>query len=218
MGNGDIGDRRRAKMLAMENRPVVRHARFENHMVTEGLLEGAAKGENPATTHVELPVNLTLLIGGLSRVRSLSEEQRHAAARYRTLYEGSMIGAAGAIDYTQPRVDVSGKATNPADGGIDARRRYADAVQVLGLTRSGLFEQVVCHDMSVRELARRLGEGCGDQARQRAKGVLVEALDTLVDHFGLIVKPGRPKVRRDGAVAVDWSLPVSDIDGDDSAR
>ncbi len=201
-------------MLAAEmHRPVVEVRTVENPMLTEGLIEGAAQGELRIVRAYAAPVNVTLLIGGLSRVKGLSDEQREAASRYRSYYEGSLIGAAGAIDYSQPRVDVSGKATNPADGGMDARRRYADAVQALGPFQSSLVENVVCHEMSVRDLARRLGVAPGGRSGERVKAQVLDAVDRLVEHFGLIARPGREgRVRRlREAVPVEWGLGASGV-------
>lgn len=187
--------------------PLLSYREFENHMLTEGLRDAAEAGEVRAQRKVTLAVNLRLLVGGLARVTGLSEAQLGAAAEYRRLFEASLIGAAGATDYAQPMVDTSAKATNPADGGIDARRRYAEAVRRLGMVASSLVEQVVCHEMSIRAVARAVEGNDGDQARQRVLCRIRAALDVLVKHFGLLPQ-GRDGVRADGPRAGDWSLPV----------
>lgn len=206
--------RTKAQALA-EHGPVVEKRRFENHLATEGLKDGAASGENRVTTHVELDVNMRLLIGGLARIEArLSEEQKQAAARFRALYDGAMIGGARATDYSQPMVDTSAKATNPADGGIDARRRYAEAVRELGMLGSSIVEKVVCHEMSFRDLARSLGEPGGGRASRQVQQRVLCQIDRLVDHFGLVPKPGPPRMRfageRPWVVGASEDGPVDD--------
>lgn len=124
------------------------------------------------------------LIGGLARI-GRTEAQTLAAARYRGLFERSQIGGAKATDYSAVRVDTSaGSVDLVFEIGEDARREYRRAVQRLGLWRSSIVEQVVCHDMSLRKVARAVEDGDGGAAQERVKAVVLDGVDSLVDLFG----------------------------------
>lgn len=159
-----------------------------------------ADGRRIPAGKIEVSVNMALLIGGLSRVKGLDEAERLAAARYRALFEGAMIGGARALDYGAVRVDTSGPSAGAAfETGEDARRAYSMAAQRLGMVASRLVEQVVCHNMSLRAVARSAGEGEGAAARERVTERLLSAVDLLADHFGYTGSaPQRTPMRRDG--------------------
>lgn len=134
---------------------------------------------------IEVDVKLSTLIGGLARIEDRTEEQTLAAARYRGLFERSQLGGARAIDYSDVRVDSSSGSLNLVfEIGEDARREYRRAVQRLGMIRSSLVENVVCHDMSMRRVARVLEHGDGGAAQGRVRAELLSAVDVLVDLFG----------------------------------
>lgn len=156
---------------------------------------------------IEADVNLATMIGGLARVKDVSEAQKHAAARLRGLYERSLIGAARAIDYAAVRVDVSGVTrSDDVDRGLDARAEYETAVKRLGAIHASLVLPAVLEDQSLRALARRVGEGQGGAAIERVKVRLLEGVDVLVRHFGFGGAPaGRGKVRADGDVPLMFS-------------
>ncbi len=140
-------------------------------------------------------VKLTTLVGGLARIKDRTDAQVLAAARYRGLYDRIQIGGAKAIDYTAVRVDTS---AGPVDlvlsMGDEARREYRLAVQALGLGRSLLVERVVCHDASMRELARAIDGDDGGAAQARARRAVLDAVDELVEHFGYGAAHARHRV------------------------
>jgi len=155
---------------------------------------------------IEVDRNMAILIGGLFRVKSRSEIQTLAAARYRDVYETAQLGGAKAIDYSVTRVDSSGSAQAAiADMGEDARRLYGVAVRALGPFKSSLIERVVCDGMSIREVARRVEGNEGDAARQRITGHLLLALDEAAELLGVGQGRRRGRLQGSGAqVHVDW--------------
>ncbi len=176
----------------------------DNPMRTDGTLEADLEVKPVGEAgRIVVQVSLSTRIGGFARVRGRTEEQERAAERFRSAWEGAQIGAARAIDYTAVRVDVSGyDGTDTLEHGERARREYRRAVQALGMDRSALVEQVVVHDMSLREAGRRRGIH-GGKGRRRLQQRLVESIDILADVFGLVGK-GRDRghLRRDGDVVL----------------
>lgn len=158
-----------------------------NPMLTDGLAEAIESGEVKLPATVPVAVNMRSLIGGFARVAGRSEAQTAAAARYRWLWERSRIGGARATDYGQVRVDTSGASQDLVlEIGETARRRYQEAVRLLGMRRSRLVELVVCEEMSIREVARLLtGSQTGEAGRRQLTRMLVESIDALVPLFGL---------------------------------
>lgn len=143
-------------------------------------------------------VNMVLLIGGLARMRR-SEAQTEAAARYRSLHESAALGMSKAIDYTQARVDTSGVSANSITvNGLDARRKYRDAMQVIGMIGARVVELVVVNDMSISDAALRMGQGKGGAARERTRALLFRAIDLLIGHFNI------EEVRGAGAKLAGW--------------
>lgn len=170
----------------------------DNPLTTPALIEAAAErpGRLPPGK-IEVSVKLSTLVGGLARV-PLSEEQMIAAARYRGLWEGAQIGGARAIDYEAVRVDVSGTPTVVADRALDGIAGYSAAVQALGMIHSSVVEKVVCGGMSIRALQRELGEASGHAGWDRARDQVLEAVDALIDHFGMKARP-TGRMRAEGA-------------------
>lgn len=184
---------------------VIVSEQIDNPMMTAGLLEGAKSGAQ-ATPFIKADKNMVVLIGGFARINDRTEEQTIAAAKLRILHERAQLGGAKALDYGQVRVDTSGPSEEAvAEIGARARKEYMDAVQELGMLQSSVVERVVIHDMSLRELAAALDLGDSGGARKAAKRQLFEAVNHLVEHFGL--RPGagaRPRNRKwnDGSEAV----------------
>lgn len=156
--------------------------------------------EKPITEQpgkIEVSVNMATLIGGFARVKNRTEAQILAAAKFRGLYERSMLGGPKSLDYSAVKVDVSGPSENAIfEIGEQARREYMGAVQRLGIIQSNLVECLVVHDMSVRDLARQTGEGEGGAARERMTVAVRSAVDVLAEHFGYAGEShGRAKPR-----------------------
>lgn len=156
----------------------LRHAAEREQGKTDGIKATSQPGKIPAA------VNMGTLIGGFARVRDRTEAQAKAAARYRSTYERAQLGGSRAVDYAAVKVDTSGPTVTIFELGEEARREYRELVKLLGMDQSSLVEQVVCHDMSVRDVALSRGHGESGAARGEITRRLVEAIDALADHFG----------------------------------
>lgn len=135
---------------------------------------------------VRADVNMSGLIGGLSRIKGRTEPQVQGAAAFRSVAERAQLGATRAIDYGAPRVDTSGPtAAAVVDTGEDARRDYARARAALGIgsKRLALAEAIIVQGASVSEVADRLGFGRGGTGREKATHLVLDAADELARVF-----------------------------------
>src|SRR5690554_3233713 len=99
----------------------------------------AKSGPNVGKVYVQM--NMAELIGGLARLKGVSEMQIMAAAKYRNAYDRAQIGSARAVDYAAVKVDTSGPRGDVLDAGrVDALDDYARAVRCLGMMRSMIVE------------------------------------------------------------------------------
>lgn len=179
--------------------------KVDNPYLTNGLRENIPEGESGAAM-IDAKKNLALTIGGLSRIADRTIEHTLAATRLKMLHEQAQLGGAKAQDYSAVKVDTSGPSQEAvAEMGAAARQQYADAVQAIGMIKSSVIERVVIHDQSLRDLAHGLELGDSGGARRKAKHQLFDALNSLVDHFGLRAGAGaRPRNRQwsDGSKSV----------------
>jgi len=198
-GGGDVGFTpnpvKRADEPKFTRPPAVLVERMvDNPLDTEGQATAGA-----GYRKIRATVNMVERIGGLARVKGLTEVQIEAASRYRRMWEGAQLGAGGAIDYGRVKVDTSGPG---ADGGLagsmDALEGYRRAVDALGMTGSALLDQVVCQDKSLRDVARKRG-GLGGRARSGIDAELRATLDRLADHLRLVGRGVRAPMRFEGA-------------------
>lgn len=141
---------------------------------------------------VDVDIRLSTRIGGLARVDGVTEFQMLAAARFRSFWDQAQIGGARAIDYTVPRVDTSGSSqASVMNMAEDALAEYSKIVQGLGMLKANLVQMVVCEDMSIRAVARKLGRGDGGRASVQLRDELMLAVDDLARllHIG----PAQPR-------------------------
>lgn len=196
--------------VGMGTATIVRRV-VDDPMITDGLLEGQIIGEAPRALdakgrvlppgRIEVDIKLSELIGGMARVGARTELQEMSAARYRVLFDRSQVGGARAIDYSAVRVDVTGSPMGLIfEIGEDARRTYREAVQCLGLLGSDRFEKVVCHNMSVRQLQRVIGEVDGHAGWDRTAAMLLKMAEDVSEVFGFKGQGRRSGLRREGAV------------------
>jgi len=175
------------------------------HQLADGEAAEKLVEENRFAGLVEVDIRLSTRIGGLSRIKERSEFQILAAARFRSDWDQGQIGGAKAIDYSQVRVDTSG---SPADAvtamGEDARRGYSAAVQRLGPIKSNLVQLVVCDNLSLRAIARKLGLPDSGPARESLKQSVLDAVDVLAKHYRMGPAAGRQKIRAEGERPTDW--------------
>jgi hypothetical protein len=193
-------------------REAIMRVAVENPLRADGQVEAELAGGGPVSAFVEVDVRLATRIGGLARIKGLTDVQLQAAARFRSIWEQAQLGGARAIDYERVRVDTSGggQAAVLASGEA-ARQEYSRLVQALGMIRSNLVQRVVCEEMSVRQLGAVLGRG-GGKSRLALAGEVLDVVDDLARLLHVGPAQPRPRIRGSGARAGDWSA-----DGDQSS-
>jgi hypothetical protein len=190
-------DRVRAAVDMGQGLRVPEVANVENPHITDGLREGEGA---PAAAFITAHRNLAVLIGSLARIDGCSKAQIEAAAKYRSIYERAQLGGSKATDYSAAKVDTSGPSEDMvAVIGATARADYADAVRHLGMRASNLVERIVVHEHSLRAVAIALELGDSGGARKKARAMLFDALNHLVDHFRLRPNASKPKHWNDGS-------------------
>ncbi|GHA13479.1 hypothetical protein GCM10007989_05100 [Devosia pacifica] len=171
-----------------EGRPAVVYRSIPNPYITQGLIDAVASDEVETKHEASqmAAMNLTLLVGGLARVRNKTELQTAAAIRYSNLHDRSQIGGARAVDYSKERVDTSGPKQDALSASQDdARAELAGARKVLGVHHASIVDAVVIGGESIRTVAKRLGNGQSGSGRRKAEAALLDALDVLVDYFAM---------------------------------
>lgn len=129
-------------------------------------------------------VNLSELIGGLSRIRRRTEAQTQGAAAFRNAAEQAQIGGAKAIDYGAVKVDSSGPTGDSVTEKSErARKQYQDAIERLGDV-APIAERIIVQGFTVSEAAQWLGLGSGGAARQKLTSAVLAAADELAEQFG----------------------------------
>jgi hypothetical protein len=197
---------RKTKMDVLETERMVLHERhIENPLTTEGLVSAALDEGRSEARWMPRMVNLVTQVGGLARMKGLNDAQLAAAGRYRVLSDRALIGATRAIDYEAVRVDTSAGGRDGVEDGAAARRELHFLRRRIGPFNARTLDQVVCDEMSVRDLARSHGDA-GGNGQLRARRRVREALDALVGSMAR----GDRRVRSEGVAADDWDVPVDD--------
>lgn len=199
-GGGDVGFTPNPVKHADEpkfTRPpaVLVERMVDNPLDTEGQATAGA-----GYRKIRATVNMVERIGGLARVKGLTEVQIEAASRYRRMWEGAQLGAGQAIDYGRVKVDTSGPG---ADGGLagamDAMQGWTQAVQAIGSIGSSMLNDVVCQNMSLREAARRRNICDGGRGFIAFNAEFRRVLDVLAEHLRLVGRGVRAPMRFEGA-------------------
>lgn len=117
---------------------------------------------------------------------SITSEMHEAGCIFRTLFRSAAHDGIATSQLTRLPGSSSGDSLSPRQ--IDARRRAAEALDVLGGHGSpagSCVWFVVGLEYSIREWALRRGWGGRPVHGPVAQGILVAALGTLAMHFGL---------------------------------
>lgn len=125
----------------------------------------------------------------------LDEAQRTAAMRVRSLYERAEIGGSAAIDYSRVRVD-GGQLGDPlAEAVYSARRALVGVRKAVGEGGYAILMPIMAEGHPIDQVARErpaLSRGLkGKRAEGYLSGRVREALDDLVQFWGLIAHGGR---------------------------
>ncbi len=177
---------------SQHRKPILQTRTIEDPMLTVAeklhrIEEDASKPRRDQPGYLSAVVNVEVQIGGLARVRGLTEPQREGAKDFKSAADHAQIGGSRAIDYESPRVDVSGaRADLVEEIGADARATYTAARKALGegtlLLR--VAEKVIVEGKSITECAEYLGMGTGGQARRTVTRHARAAASVLARHFG----------------------------------
>lgn len=114
----------------------------------------------------------------------ITERQYAAADKYRHHWHHAGMRER----FSSLRMDgtFGGSNEHVTDNMMWHRAMYTKAVQALGMTASGVVEDIVCRDIRLVDVGRkRLGWGNDPQARAAAETLLKDALDRLADHWGI---------------------------------
>lgn len=123
--------------------------------------------------------------------------QKDAADRYRDLYERAQLGPLRAIDPVKEKLDGGGSGDAFSDGMLEAARELAATNRSLGRVAAALLIDVVGEGVTLDAMARRYPHLQDKRAQGYVTGRLIEALDQLVDRWGLIAE-GRRRPRITG--------------------
>lgn len=135
--------------------------------------------------------------------KRLNAAQKDAADRYRALYERAQLGPLRAMDLAKERLDGGGAGDAFSDRVMEAARRIAVANRNLGRVAAALVINVVGEGVSIDALARGYPLMTDKRANGYVTGRLIEALDQLVEHWGLIAEGGqRHDITGSGPISV----------------
>lgn len=127
----------------------------------------------------------------------IDEAQRVAGLRVRALYERSEIGGSAAIDYSRVRVDGGTLADPDAEAVHEARRALVGVRGAVGVGGYAILMPVMGEGLQAGQLARERPSLARGLSGRRAEGYIIgrlrEALDDLVQHWGLVAVGGRSK-------------------------
>jgi hypothetical protein len=121
----------------------------------------------------------------LDRMRakgSITSQQYEAGERFHADFERGGVGAKYArVDLTRPR------AGGPIDsnGRYAARERLFEALSKVGNTGGSILWDVCGGGFNVAEWAAKMRASGRTMSNERAHGVLIAAIDTLVAHYGI---------------------------------
>lgn len=109
----------------------------------------------------------------------VTPRQEEAGERLRADHERAAIGPAVTMRWSQ-RVDGGGRAFEPGEGHVAAKRRFDAAMTAAGPGLSDILRRVVCTGEPLAEAEKGLG-----WPTRSARLVLAFALDRVADHYGL---------------------------------
>lgn len=146
--------------------------------------------------------------------KRLNAAQKDAADRYRALYERAQLGPLRAMDLARERLDGGGAGDAFSDRVMEAARRIAAANRCLGRVAAALVINVVGEGVSIDALARGYPRMADKRANGYVTGRLIEALDQLVEHWGLIAEgEHRQSIAGSGPISVTGPQVEHDLIG-----
>ncbi|MFG1432335.1 hypothetical protein V5F44_11110 [Xanthobacter sp. V2C-8] len=135
--------------------------------------------------------------------KRLNAAQKDAADRYRALYERAQLGPLRAMDLAKERLDGGGAGDAFSDRVMEATRRIALANRCLGRVAAALAINVIGEGVTIAAMAGRYRHLTPQLAQGYVSGRLIEVLDQLVEHWGLIAEGGsRQRIEGSGPISV----------------
>lgn len=130
--------------------------------------------------------NVAAPLDNLYSRHRIDAAQFAAGQRYKRLFDDAAIGGARAIDYGREHVD-GGIREQVSVKALEAGRELARLGAVLGKRGAHLMHLVVGEELPLGQAVKRVVTGINPlQGQGYVVCRLVEALDALVDHWGLI--------------------------------
>ncbi len=124
----------------------------------------------------------------LAKRKALSDRQIGALGRYANVWrQAGLEPGPRSVDLNRVAVSDTHNPGMPATAmQADARRRYREAVQHLGLKMACLVEAVACHGHEPSSVGAAMGWRDPDQARAVAVETLRISGDRLADFWGML--------------------------------
>ena len=216
---GWAADRENARLVDLRRRRRGQKAEGEDGKVVRGRKEVPDPWEPGA--RISVPCNTRESpIEHMAARKRIHGAQKDAADRYRALYERAQLGPLRAMDPAKEKLDGGGAGDAFSDGMLDAARELAATNKGVGRVAAALLIDVVGEGVGLDVIAKRYPHLQDKRAQGYVTGRLIEALDQLVDRWGLIAKgTARPKIKGTGAISVtgpqvqhDLVRPVRPVD------
>jgi len=137
----------------------------------------------------------TTPLDGMYHQGRLDAVQYEAGNKFQRIFEREMIGGARAIDYSMERVDGGRLADPLSDSLLQAHRDLMVAANAAGIVGYQILRAVIGEGISIRRLIKERPSLCMGLEGRRAEGYvggrLVEALDAIVDAWGMTARGKR---------------------------
>ncbi|WP_454917443.1 hypothetical protein [Xanthobacter sediminis] len=135
--------------------------------------------------------------------KRINAAQKEAADRYRALYERAQLGPLRAMDLAKERLDGGGAGDAFSDRVMEAARRLALANRALGRVAAALVINIIGEGVTIDAMSRGYPHMAEKRAHGYVTGRLIEALDQLVEHWGLVAEGGgRQSITGSGPISV----------------
>lgn len=155
----------------------------------DGLMQiAAADVADPfePTKTVAVIRNVAAPVDNLFSRGRIDNAQFAAAQKFKRLYDLAAIGGARAIDYGREHVD-GGRVEQISIKALEAGRERAQLASVVSKRGMLILDLVIGEEMALSRVVRRVVSNINNlQGQGYVVCRLVEALDSLVDHWGLI--------------------------------
>ncbi|MFG1184382.1 hypothetical protein [Xanthobacter aminoxidans] len=199
---GWAADREKARVADLRRRRRGVKAEGEDGKVARGRKEVPDPWEPGA--RISVPCNTRESpIEHMAARKRIDAAQKAAADRYRAVYERAQLGPLRAMDPAKEKLDGGGSGDAFSDGMLDAARELAATNRSVGRVAAALLIDVVGEGVTLDEMAKRYPHLQDKRAQGYVTGRLIEALDQLVDRWGLIAEGQlKPQARGSGPISI----------------